>query len=87
MVIGGRGLGFSRVVGDQYPKSRREMGRSGLAAQLGRWLPDMKAFFMSGYADEAMVHHRVLSEVIPLFQKSFAPDLPARRVREVLEGR
>ncbi len=42
---------------------------------------------MSGYTDNAIVHHGVLDPGITLIQKPFAPDAFAGKVREVLDGR
>jgi len=40
--------------------------------------------FMSGYTDDAIVHHGVLDEGMEFLQKPLTPDTLARRVREVL---
>jgi hypothetical protein len=40
---------------------------------------------MSGYTDDAIVHHGVLSEGTPFLQKPFTPNGLAQKVREVLD--
>ena len=46
--------------------------------------PHIKVLFMSGYTDEAMVHHGILGSGAPFLQKPFLPETLARKVREVL---
>jgi signal transduction histidine kinase/ActR/RegA family two-component response regulator len=48
---------------------------------------DVKVLYMSGYTEDAIVHHRVLSPGIALLQKPITPDSLLRKVREVLEAR
>ncbi|HTQ54659.1 MAG TPA: response regulator [Bryobacteraceae bacterium] len=48
--------------------------------------PNVKVLFMSGYTDEAIVHHGILESGAPFLQKPFLPDALARKVREVLNS-
>src|SRR5579862_2728592 len=48
--------------------------------------PTIKVLFMSGYTDEAMVHHGILGSGVPFLQKPFLPDTLAQKVREVLSS-
>jgi hypothetical protein len=41
---------------------------------------------MSGYTDDAVVRHGVLSAETPYLQKPFSPHALASRVREVLDA-
>jgi PAS domain S-box-containing protein len=47
--------------------------------------PEMKVLFMSGYTDNAIVHHWILDNRIAFIQKPFTPGDLARKVREVLD--
>ncbi len=47
--------------------------------------PDMKVLFMSGYTDDAIVHHGVLDKTVHFMQKPFAMETVARKIREVLD--
>jgi PAS domain S-box-containing protein len=62
-------------------------GMSGqlLARRLAGPHPDMKVIYMSGYTDNAIVHHGVLEAGLTLLQKPFTPKAVARLVREVLD--
>ena len=48
--------------------------------------PEIKALYMSGYTDNAIVHHGMLEEGIEFIQKPFTVEKLAGKVREVLDG-
>ncbi len=47
--------------------------------------PETKVLYMSGYTDDAIVHHGVLEEGTEFLQKPFTPVTLGRRVREILD--
>jgi PAS domain S-box-containing protein len=57
-----------------------------LADQLARSRPDLKVLFMSGYSDEAIVHHGVLDAGVAFLQKPFSPQALTQKVRQVLDA-
>jgi PAS domain S-box-containing protein len=61
-------------------------GMSGkeLAGLLSSSRPETKVLYMSGYTEDAIVHHGVLEEGILFLEKPFVPDALALKVREVL---
>jgi len=63
-------------------------GMSGpdLAGRLSQPRPDMKTLYMSGYADNAIIHQGVLDEGADFIQKPFSTDGLALKVREVLDA-
>jgi len=62
-----------------------KMGGSAVARELKRLRPTLRVLFMSGYTDNAVVHHGVLDEGIEYLQKPFMPSDFARRVRNLLD--
>jgi PAS domain S-box-containing protein len=62
------------------------MGGVELYKQLRRQRPDIKVLYVSGYTDNAIVHHGVLNAGVAFLQKPYAPISLARKVKEVLEA-
>jgi signal transduction histidine kinase len=62
------------------------MGGRQLAERLLAIRPDLKVLFMSGYTENAIVHHGILDGGIEYVQKPLVPEALARRVREVLDA-
>ena len=58
-----------------------------LAKRLTVLRPYMKVLFVSGYTEEAIIHHGVLEPGTAFLQKPFTPTVLAKKVREVLEGK
>jgi two-component system, cell cycle sensor histidine kinase and response regulator CckA len=64
-----------------------EMNGPDLIRQLQPICPRLRVLFISGYTDEAMVHHGIADSGAAFLQKPFVPDQLARKVREVLDSR
>jgi two-component system, cell cycle sensor histidine kinase and response regulator CckA len=62
------------------------MSGSSLVAQIEAARPETKALYISGYTDNAIVHHGILDSNIAFLQKPFSPNQLARKVREVLNS-
>jgi two-component system cell cycle sensor histidine kinase/response regulator CckA len=57
-----------------------------LAEQLAEIQPALKVLFMSGYTNDAILHHGVLEPGISFLQKPFGPADLLRKVRTVLDS-
>ena len=57
-----------------------------LVERLRQARPELRLLYMSGYTDDAIVHHGVLEEGIPFLQKPFTPQGLSQKVREVLDA-
>jgi CheY-like chemotaxis protein len=63
-----------------------EMNGRQLAEEFSRVRTDAHVIFMSGYTDDAVVRHGVVSAGVDYLQKPFSPDALLRKVREVLDA-
>ena len=62
------------------------MGGRVLAQELSKTRPALKVLYMSGYTDDAIVHHGVLDPGTHFISKPFAAADLQRKIREVLDG-
>jgi PAS domain S-box-containing protein len=63
-----------------------EMSGRDLADRLIQTRPQLKILYMSGYTDDAIVHHGVLDPGTVLLQKPFTPDRLTRMVGDLLSS-
>ncbi|MDT5122728.1 MAG: hypothetical protein QOC96_2210 [Acidobacteriota bacterium] len=57
-----------------------------LAEHLAIFRSETKVLYMSGYTDDAIVHHGVLDEGMAFIEKPFTPNALACKVREILNA-
>jgi PAS domain S-box-containing protein len=57
-----------------------------VAEQLKTIHPETKVLFMSGYTDEAIVHHGIVDSHIAFIQKPFSEHALAHKIREILDS-
>jgi len=62
------------------------MGGREIEERLRPLRPEMKVIYMSGYTDNAIVHHGVLNPEIEFLQKPISSEALKRKVREVLDA-
>jgi CheY-like chemotaxis protein len=62
-----------------------QMSGRQLEEQLSRVCQDFKVLYMSGYTDNAIVHHGILEKGLSFLQKPFTLEGLLRKVREVLD--
>ena len=62
-----------------------EMGGRELCERLKKVRPDTNVLFVSGYTDDAIVHHGILESGLAFLQKPYSPSRLAAKVHEVLE--
>lgn len=61
-----------------------QMSGRELAEQLSPIRSEMKVLYMSGYTDDAIIHHGVLDHGVEFIEKPFSADALARKVHDVL---
>ena len=63
-----------------------KLGGKDLSDRIKAIYPGTRVLFMSGYTDNAIVHHGVLKPGVSFLQKPFTPKALARKVRAVLDA-
>ncbi len=62
------------------------LGGRELAEKVRASRPDIQVLFVSGYTDDALIHHGVREAEIAFLRKPFTPSELANKVRSVLNG-
>ena len=63
-----------------------EMSGPIVANKIAALRPGIKVLYMSGYTDDAVLHHGVVSQEMPFIQKPFSTGELRKKIREVLGG-
>jgi CheY-like chemotaxis protein len=63
-----------------------QMSGSEVAERLMHERPHMKVLYISGYTDDAIIHHGVVQEGDAFLQKPFPPDALVQKVRQLLDS-
>jgi len=61
------------------------MGGPDLVAALRPRRPAIRALFMSGYTDDAVVRHGLMEADVAFIQKPYTPFALARKIRDILD--
>ena len=64
-----------------------EMSGPDLGRQILPLCPGIRLLYISGYTDEAVLHHGIRESGVAFLQKPFLPDALLRKVRDVLDAR
>jgi len=64
-----------------------DMNGRELSQRLTQVRPTIKTLYLSGYTDDAILHHGVLQEGVAFLQKPFSLGVLARKIRDVIEAR
>jgi FixJ family two-component response regulator len=63
-----------------------KMSGKDVANQVQMVHPETRVLFMSGYTDEAIVHHGIVDSNIAFIQKPFSETVLMQKIREVLDA-
>ena len=61
-----------------------QMGGRGLVNEVLRIKPDLRVLFMSGYTEDAIVHHDIEQNAINFIEKPFSPARLLDKIQEIL---
>jgi len=64
----------------------RGMNGRTMALQMQQRRPESRVLYMSGYTDDAILHHGVLDEGVWFLQKPFTAEVLLKKTRDVLES-